>query len=46
VNEMEDEMKSRLLLDVVIGQCTTILELFASKNKVLVKETKGRGDEW
>jgi hypothetical protein len=31
VNEIEDEMRSRRLLDVVIRQCTTILELFAAK---------------
>jgi hypothetical protein len=37
-------MRSRLLLDVVIGQYTTILELFAGKNKALVKEMNGRGD--
>jgi hypothetical protein len=33
---MEVEMKGRLLLDVVIGQCTTILELLASENKALL----------
>jgi hypothetical protein len=30
---MEVEMKGRLLLDVVIRQCTTILKLLAGKNK-------------
>jgi hypothetical protein len=49
-------MRSRLLLDVVIGQCTTVLKLFAGENKLLEKETmdrgdnrqerKGKGDEW
>jgi hypothetical protein len=33
---MEVEMKSRLLLDIVIRQCTTILELLAGENKALL----------
>jgi hypothetical protein len=37
VGETEDKMKGRLLLDVVIGQCT---ELFAGENKALEKEMK------
>ena len=38
--ETEDEMEDQLLLDVVIRESTTILELFASENEVwLVVET-------
>jgi hypothetical protein len=43
-----DEMKDRLLLDVVIGETTTVLELLANENKVLlVRESLFliRGDE-
>jgi hypothetical protein len=42
VDKMEDEMKGRLLLDVVIGQSTTLLKLVADENKALLVETKGR----
>jgi hypothetical protein len=34
---MAVKMKGRLLLDVVIGQCTTILELLAGENKAFLK---------
>jgi hypothetical protein len=39
---MEVEMKGRLLLDVVIGQCTTILELLAGENQVLLVKVKDK----
>jgi hypothetical protein len=39
---MEVEMKGRLLLDIVIGQCTTILELLASENQVLLVKVKDK----
>merc|ERR1719192_2516494 len=32
----QHQMKGRLLLNVVIRQCTTILELFSSKNQTLL----------
>merc|ERR1711997_1071365 len=32
----EDQVKGRLFLDVVVTQCTTILELFAGKNQTLL----------
>ena len=34
--ETEDEMKGGLLLDVIVGECPTILELFAGKNQTLL----------
>ena len=34
--EAQDEMKSRFLLDVVVRQCTAILELFSSENETLL----------
>ena len=34
--ETEDEMKGRLLLNVVVGQRAAILELFAGKDKTLL----------
>ena len=34
--EAEDEVKRRLLLDVVVTQSTTILELLACKDKALL----------
>jgi hypothetical protein len=39
---MEDKMKGRLLRDVVIGQCMTILKLLASENQVLLGKAKGK----
>ena len=32
----KNEVKSRLLLDVVVVQCSAILELLASENKALL----------
>jgi len=34
--ETEDEMESRLLLNVIIGKGTAVLELFASKDETLL----------
>jgi hypothetical protein len=34
--ETEDEMEGRLLLDVVVGQCSTILELLAGEDEALL----------
>jgi len=34
--QSEDQMKGRLLLDVVVGQSTTILELLTSKDQPLL----------
>ncbi len=35
-NVPKNEVKGRLLLDVVIAQCSTILELLASEDKALL----------
>jgi len=35
-SESEDEMKGRLLLDVIVGEGSTILELFASEDESLL----------
>jgi hypothetical protein len=42
-----DETKDRLLLDVVIGETTIVLELLANENKLLVRKSLFliRGDE-
>ncbi|KIM75919.1 hypothetical protein PILCRDRAFT_13128 [Piloderma croceum F 1598] len=34
--ETEDEVKGRLLLNVVVGQCAAILELFPGKDETLL----------
>jgi hypothetical protein len=40
--DIMDKMEGRLLRDVVIRQCMTILELLASKNQVLLGKAKGK----
>jgi hypothetical protein len=40
--DIMDKMEGRLLQDVVIRQCTTILELLAGKNQVLLGKAKGK----
>merc|ERR1712240_849926 len=35
-SQAEDEIEGRLLLDVVVGQSTTILQLLASENQTLL----------
>jgi hypothetical protein len=37
----EDEMKGQLLLNVVVGQCASILELFPGENKTLLARASG-----
>jgi len=34
--QSEDEVQSRLLLDVVVGQCATVFELFSRENESLL----------
>jgi len=34
--EPQDQVQGGLLLDVVVGQCTTVLELLASKDQTLL----------
>ena len=40
--EAEDKVASRLLLDVVVGQCVAILKLFANEDQALLVRRDAR----